>query len=292
LARLFARFEAAPLLFKGWAVAQHYAAPQLRTMGDADLCAPPGRFDELVDSLRRSGFDELGWSPGDRYGRAVTLGSAAGWPGKRLDIDLHERLDKFYLGPLEEVFARARPAGLDGGSILVPAHEDHLRIVAIHFLRDGGWRPSSLCDVGALLESLPDGFDWDVCLGLHARRRRWIACTLDLAHRLLAARLDAVPARDRIEEPPRWLSATALRAWNKPVAHHLARPAFGAILHGDPSRIFAEVLARWPNGVRASVELEAPFTRVPRWPYQLLFFVRAIARFALKAAAARAGQDA
>jgi hypothetical protein len=266
----------APLHFKGWAVAQYYSQPDLRAMGDADLCAPPGRLHEMVRVLRGRGFTALNSSANAEHGQAILLMSPADWPGRDLLVDVHERLDKFYLKPPEDIFSRARRARLGDCDVLVPSIEDHLRIVAIHFLRDGGWRPSSLCDVGALLEALPSGFDWELCLGDCPRRRRWIACTVELAHQLLGARLDAVPTECQIPDMPSWLSRTVLRAWDKPLSHHRARVRFGWILRDFQSDIFEEVIARWPNGIRASVELEAAFSRAPRWPYQLKLFLRSI----------------
>ena len=63
---------------------------------------------------------------------------------------------------------------------------------------------------------------------------------------------------------------------------------FAWILRHHQSWVPEEALARWPNGIRASVELNAPFTRLPRWPYQLLFFARSICRFAVRGLSAGA----
>lgn len=50
-------------------------------------------------------------------------------------------------------------------SIRVPAAEDHFRLVAIHLLSHGAWRPLWLCDIAAMLEDLPQDFNWGRCLG-------------------------------------------------------------------------------------------------------------------------------
>ena len=288
LAQLFQGARIMPLHFKGWAAAQYYGAVHLRAMGDVDLCAPPGRFDAVDHLLRGEGFRELSSSASPEHGRTVLLRSPAQWPGKRLLVDLHERLDKFFLGPLEEVFSRAQRAQLGSYPLLVPGPEDHLRIVAMHFLRDGGWRASTLCDVGAMLERLPVGFDWDLALGVEPRQRRWIVCTLELASILLGAPLENMPAACRVRKPPSWLRRTVLRSWERPMSHHRARVPFAWILRHHQSSVPEEALARWPNGIRASVELNAPFTRLPRWPYQLLFFARSIGRFAVRGLSAGA----
>ena len=280
LFRLMQGAGVAPLLFKGCAVAQHYGAPHLRAMGDVDLCAPPGRFDELAELFAREGFVEIARVSGEAHGRAVMLAAPVGWPSHDLLIDLHERFDSFSIDSLEDVFSRAGEMRIEGAAVRAPALEDHLRIAAIHFLRDGGWRPSSLCDVGAMLESLPATFDWDLCLGAHPRRRRWIAASFELAHVLVGARLETMPTECRFRDLPPWLGATVLGAWEKPVSWYLPRAPFRATMRRGPARVPAEIRARWPNGIRASLELGADVSRLPRWPYQLLCFVKTVGGFA------------
>ena len=107
LARLFHRNDINPLLFKGWAVAHHYSERHLRPMGDVDLCAPPGRFDELADLFHRHGFRRYALTANVDRGRIQCFTSPSGSPGKHLSIDLHDRLDRFLIPPLEDVFSRA-----------------------------------------------------------------------------------------------------------------------------------------------------------------------------------------
>ena len=92
------------------------------------------------------------------------------------------------------MFARSESIELGGTSIRVPSAEDHLRLVAIHFLSHGAWRPVWLCDIAAMLEDLPQDFDWDRCLGNEPRIARWVTSVIELAHRLLGACVDRVPS--------------------------------------------------------------------------------------------------
>jgi hypothetical protein len=279
LTLLFHQNDVEPLTFKGWAIAHHYSERHLRAMGDVDLCAPPGRFDELADLFRRHGFHQLNATADVIQGRTMCFTSPSGSSGKHLMIDLHERLDKFFLPPLGDVFARAIRLQVGDRSILAPAAEDHLRIIAIHFLRDGGWRPSSLCDVGAMIEGVSPAFDWELFLGDAPQRRLWVACTLQLAHELLGARLDNVPERYLIHSMPKWLSTTVLREWKKPFSKHHARPRISFVWRQHHYEFLGEILARWPNAIRSTVELDADFNKFPRWPYQLAHFARMIGCF-------------
>ena len=279
LAQLFHDNDVEPLLFKGWAISHYYAERRLRAMGDIDLCAPPGQFDTLADILRKKGLFELNAAHSRDHGRTTLFSSVNAASGKYLLVDLHEGLEKFLLPSLEDVFARAVRLRAGDHFLLTPAPEDHLRIIAIHFLRDGGWRPSALCDVGAMIEALPPAFDWELCLGDAPRHRRWVACAVELAHDLLGARLDNVPEGCRAHDIPKWLSTIALRAWMKPFSQHKARPLFISVWRDQPSTLATEILARWPNGIRATVELDADLNDFPRWPYQLAHFSRTIGHF-------------
>ena len=89
-------------------------------MGDVDLCAPPGRFDELADVFHHHGFQQIGAILGVQNRRIMNLASPSGAPGKHLKIDLHEGLERFFFPHLEDVFARAVPLQVGDHSILAP----------------------------------------------------------------------------------------------------------------------------------------------------------------------------
>jgi hypothetical protein len=48
---------------------------------------------------------------------------------------------------------------LNGAKIRILGAEDHLRLLCLHLLKHGAWRPLWLCDVAAALESRPSSFD-------------------------------------------------------------------------------------------------------------------------------------
>jgi hypothetical protein len=135
----------------------------------------------------------------------------------------------------------------------------------MHFLRHGGSRPLWLTDVAALLESVRDNFDWDLCMGRDARVARWIACVVALSHRLLGARIDGVPARHRVEPLPDWFVRAVLREWG--MERFYMRPLKWAMR--TPRTVPAELKARWPNPIVATVEAAGDFDRAPRLPLQL-----------------------
>jgi hypothetical protein len=280
LVELFAEAGLEPLFFKGSVVGRHYSGAHLRPSGDIDICAPPGRYDETRDLLRRFSILRLS-SPGIGLSQETGQFAVNCGPGERVrEVDLHRSLDRFGLTSLEAVFARSELIKLGGTSIRVPGAEDHLRLVAIHLLSHGAWRPIWLCDVAAMLEDLPQEFDWGRCLGDEPRIARWISSAIELAHRLLGACVDRVPSNSRIQRLPKWFTRTVLNEWQTPVAARYGGTSLAfALAHPqrlvDPRKLVVELKTRWPNGIQATIETGGRFNDVTRLPYQVFAFGRA-----------------
>ena len=254
-ARAFEILEAAavePLLVKGPACARLYPARGLRPAGDVDLI--------------------VRHSQAERARRALDAAGLGGW------VDLHAGGAELGRRDLEEVFARSRAAEVCGAPLRVPCAEDHFRLVCLHMLKHGAWRPLWLCDVAAGLESRPGGFDWDYCLGTGREAER-VACAAGLAHALLGAELAGTPFESRAVRLPRWLAPAVLERWERPHARaHEARPRMVSTL-GTPSAALGAARSRWPDPVTATVNCRAPFNGLPRWPLQLANFAARSARF-------------
>jgi hypothetical protein len=266
-----------PLLFKGWAAARFFAVPELRPFGDVDVCVPAAVFSRIATLLEKRA-DLVSEAGPDGLTFHIENGQHIS-----LTIDLHENLERFHLAPLSDVFDRARKVNIQRSEFLIPCQEDHLRLAAIHFLKDGGWRPLSLCDVAAMVEAASADFDWDLCMGTDPRVAGWIAAAIGLAHRLLGADIDAVPPKYRSQTPPPWLHSTVLKEWRAPFASRVRRPPFNWVLR-HPHRLWHELKARWPNPLIATMTLNQPIDDAPRLPRQLKCFGLSAAQFALRAA--------
>jgi hypothetical protein len=258
LVELFAEAGLEPLFFKGTVVARHYSETHLRPSGDIDICAPPGRYDESRELLRRFS-NSLASSPGVGLSQETGQFAVNCGPGERIcEVDLHSSLDRFGLPSLEAVFARSEVIKLGETSIRVPAAEDHLRLVAIHFLSHGAWRPVWLCDIAAMLEDLPQEFDWGRCLGDEPRLARWISSVIELAHRLLGACADRVPSSSRIQRLPKWFTRTVLNEWQTPVAARYRGASLTfALSHPqrwlDPRKLLVDIKTRWASRRRSKL---------------------------------------
>lgn len=235
------------LLVKGWAVARAYPAEGLRPFGDIDVCVRRGQLARAAGAIDKSG-------------------------DARLWVDLHDGFKTLDDGDPEELFARAGTVRVGATDVGVLAAEDHLRILCVHLLKHGAWRPLWLCDVAAMLEGRGAGFDWERLSGTDGRRAKWIACAVGLAHELLGARVDDTPFAGAARGLPRWLVPEVLKQWDAPFATRQApmrhRAPMRAYLQ-SPAGVLKDLRNRWPNPIEATISVRGPFNDLPRWPFQL-----------------------
>jgi len=186
---------------------------------------------------------------------------------------VHEGLDAVYQISLEEVIERAELMTIGTVQVRVPCFEDHLRILCIHFLKHGAWRPLSLCDIGAALESRQEDIDWDRCLAGNKRIGNWVSCTMGLAHRLLGASLKHEPIMQKAKKLPGWLAPAVLRQWERPYPDLNETHEFLKIDLREPAVLTSEIRKRWPNPIKATMYFGSSFNEFPRLPFQLGNFI-------------------
>ncbi len=226
-----------PIVFKGWAMARLYAKPGLRPYGDVDV---------LVDTSEEP--------------KARSL--LASLPAELRDfVDLDMRVLRRFLPDrrFAELVDRCSLETVGSASFRVLAAEDHLRLVCLHQLDHGGWRPLWLCDVAAFVESLPQGFSWERCLAGNPRLSEAVVALIRLAEELLDARLPPGTPRASV---PGWFRKATLSAWaggfQAPPDSLLELRRLGW------RRATAAVRARWPDPLTSTLHLRAPFRGVPR----------------------------
>lgn len=236
-------------LVKGWAAAILYEQDDLRPAGDIDVCVRPQHFNKALAALTDS----------------------------ECSTDVHTSLGEIVERSFDELLARSRTVPLGAEAVRTLCTEDHLALLCIHLLKHGGWRPLWLCDIAAAIESLPPHFNWDICLGKHEQRARWIACTFGLAERLLQADLRQVPlSRDHLRVP-QWITETVLYHWSRLFPGDV-RPMRSAQLMSvtlrERENILKGILERWPDPITATFNLQGSVNNFPRLPYQLADFLR------------------
>ena len=254
LARVLVRLRAAgvePLLGKGWAVARHYPEAGLRPYGDFDLYVEAAQSDAARVALE----------------------------GDEAAVDLHVGCPELNDRAWSALNERAQSLPLGAGHVRVFGPEDHLRLLALHMLRHGAWRPLWLCDLGAVLETSLRRFDWQYFLSGDPRRTEWACCAVMLAHDLLGAEIDGAPEQVTRRTLPSWLGRTVLRQWSNSGFEPQGRRRSMVSYTQRPAGVLAALRARWPNGIEATVGMRGPFNRLPRLPFQLAECLSRTARF-------------
>lgn len=182
-----------PILIKGLAAARYYPESVPRYSVDLDLAVGAADF---------AAASRLAASPA-AYGMA---------------IDLHRELRHLDRLGWEHLFDSSELLEFDGGTVRVLRHEDHLRVLCVHWLTDGAVYKERLWDIAYGIQNRPAGFDWSRFLdAVGPRRRRWFVCTLGIAHRYLGLDLTDTPVAQESLDLPGWLVSAVERAWeNEP----------------------------------------------------------------------------
>lgn len=243
-----------PLSVKGWVAATPYASRALRPYSDLDLCFRPEEYAAAA--------------------RAVAAVGDLPWP-----LELHRGYAVLLDRSTEELFAGARSVKIGGTEVWIPAAEDHLRLLCLHFMAHGGCGPLWLCDIAAAVERPGEGFNWERCLAGQPRVTGWLMGCLALAAELLGADLAAAPTAPRPGRLPRWLAPAVLRQWEQRRQPSQAPPMRLTLRSGSPAALARRLILSWRNPVQATYELRAPFNILPRWPLQTVATLRRVPAF-------------
>lgn len=239
--RLFREKGIEPVLIKGWAIARSYPPDKPRYCGDIDLAVSAADFSN-----------------------AKTLHSTE--EVKQLNIDLHNGVRHLDLLSWDELFRRSDIVMLNETEIRILAPEDHLRLLCVHWLNDGGAYKEKLWDIYYAVQNRPANFDWDRCLNAVTKtRRKWIICAIGLANRYLGLPIDDLPFSKEAKQIPGWVIKSVEKEWNTDV-----RLKGLTVYLGDPKALLKQVLKRIPpNAIQATIEMEGEFDDRPRLSYQM-----------------------
>jgi hypothetical protein len=175
------------VLIKGWAASQAYPDRFERALGDFDFCVAPEQYEKA-------------------------LGFAADETFK--NVDFHKGLRHLDTISWSDLYENAVNAVCAGENIKIPRPEDHLRILCVHWLTDGGINRRRLWDIYYCFRSNLTDFDWDRCLNsVEKNRRGWIICTLGLTEKYLSVTLDGTPFESKKIRIPKWVSDTVEKEW-------------------------------------------------------------------------------
>jgi hypothetical protein len=236
----FAEAGFEPILIKGWAASRMYSDPSVRYFSDVDLMVAPDRYQDAL-----------------KFAENVR---------ERLPVDLHKGARHLDTLGFEELFAHTIKEKCNETEIRILRREDHLRLLCIHWLTDGGEYKEKLWDIFYGLANRPENFDWDRFLNITtARRRRWLVCTIGLAHKYLGLDIENTPISSEAKNLPHWLIKTVEREWASKV-----RMLPLDMFLNNRKMFWKQIKKRIPpNPIQATVLEEGDFDKYPRIGYQI-----------------------
>jgi hypothetical protein len=237
-----------PILIKGYAAGLFYPAEKLRDCIDVDLAVS-----------------------GNDHAKALNIARSKAADG--FAIDLHNELRHLDTVPWDDLFSNSREIDVSGGTIRVLRPEDHLRVLCVHWLTDGGTDQNRLWDIYYGVQNRSEDFDWDRFLkAVSPRRQRWLICTIGLAHKFLGLDLSDTPIAESAKDIPAWLTTTVEGEWadaTKPLPLEVSLADKGMLLKQIGKRLR-------PNPIWATVQMEGSFDARTRFFYQAANFVKRI----------------
>ncbi len=227
------------MLIKGWAAAQNYPKPYLRHIGDVDIAVNPEQYQSTLAFLN---------------GKSIGL------------IDLHKGLRKLDLSDWKILYENSLTANCGETEIKIPGFEDHLRILIVHWLNDGGINKEKLWDIYYAVENRPADFNWDYFLNSQGKtRRRWLICTIGLVNRYLGLNLEETPIAEEIKNIPEWVIETVEKEWESTVSF-----SYLEVNLSSRKQFFEQLKKRIPpNPIQATVNMEGEFDNRTRIFYQI-----------------------
>lgn len=226
-----------PILIKGWAASRNYPEPFKRMFSDVDVAVSPKDYERAI-KLPQPGGIHVDYHCGFRH------------------LDTLEWADLFENSVVENV---------NETPIRILRTEDHLRVLCVHWLNDGGADRQRLEDIYYAVKNRSADFDWTRCLkSVEPHRRRWIIYTIGLAHRYLDLEIDDLPFADEARNIPVWMIAEVEKEWRS----GLRLIPLDLCLH-DKKMLFRQILKRMPpNAIEATIEADGDLNAKNRLLYQ------------------------
>jgi hypothetical protein len=226
-----------PILIKGWAISRKYPEKHLRFFSDIDLAVDPESYQKALELVEKH----------------------------QLLVDLHCGLRHLDTSNWSNLYKNSITEKLNETDIRMLCEEDHLRVLCVHWLTDGGAYREKLWDIFYAVEHRCKNFDWDKCLNaVSPKRRLWIIYTIGLANRYLHLDISHLEFREEALKIPRWIIRTVEKEWASPVR---LRPIHTCL--NDRREVLRQILKRIPpNQIQATVEMEGDFNDHSRYFFQ------------------------
>lgn len=236
---LFTKEGLNPILIKGWAAAQYYPQPFRRHLGDFDLAFSANEFEKACDLKRNLGLKK---------------------------VDLHLELRHLDKSNWEILYKNSIFKKCGNTEIRILCPEDHLRVLCVHWLTDGGVSREKLLDILYLIENPDEQLSWErVFEGVSENRVVWIQAVVKIAFEEFAKSRQTLACGRLKADLPGWFTQTLQKEWNCP---ERLTPMHNNLK--DPKLFIRQVLKRFPpNPIQAMVHMEGNLLEGNRLFYQL-----------------------
>ena len=238
-----------PILIKGYAVAKLYPPDVGRSSVDIDLC-----------------FDPEDYEKAQEYNRAN--------PVKGVNVDFHNGFRHLDAMGWDQLYSRSVLIDADGTKVRTLCEEDHLRVLCVHWLTDGGENKGRLWDIYYGVSNRSETFDWDKCLDVVSERRQnWVIYTVGLANKYLGLDISGLPFEEKARQVPKWLSREVKRHWDLDIPIVPLNASFH-----DREKLWEQIKKRIPpNPIHATIAMEGSLDSRSRVFYQIgNFFQRLV----------------
>lgn len=227
-----------PILIKGWAASRNYPKPWERLFSDIDIAVAP-----------------------KDYEKALVLSQPSG-----IQIDYHRGLRHLDSVEWNDLYANSILVEVNKTPIRILRPEDHLRVLCVHWLNDGGADRQRLEDIFYAVRNRPANFDWKRCLKtVKENRQRWVIYVIGLTHRYLDLEIDDLPFADHARQIPNWMIKEIEAEWRS----GLRLIPLNSCFH-DKKMLYRQILKRIPpNGIEATIEADGDLDAKSRIHYQL-----------------------
>lgn len=242
---MFRRNGVEPILIKGYAIERLYPPTVPRISTDIDLAVAPAQFETAKEIAKQKKVN--------------------------IYIDLHEGLRHMDKTAWDDLFKNSILIKPGKTSIRVLAEEDHLRVLCVHWLTDGGENKNKLWDIYYAVENRAEDFDWEKCFaGVGDKRRIWIIFCIGIAHKYLDLDISDLPFAAEALRIPRWLTRTLEKIWRR---KYPFVPLFMSL--NDPQMFIQQIFYRLPpNPIMATIGVNGHLDSKTRIFYQIEHFLR------------------
>lgn len=224
--RIFERNKISPILIKGLAASVNYPKPFQRNFSDIDLAVSPKEFDLSQKIIQENNFN----------------------------VDLHCGLRHLDTVEWNDLYDNSGLIRFENIEFRVLRPEDHLRVLCVHWLTDGGADRTRLWDIYFLLQKNRDSFDWDRFLNVVSKKRRdWFLAVMSSAEKYLGLKLNKIDFENGEYKSFDWVYDEIEREWSEDVR---LIPLSRSL--GKNKNFFKQIKKRFPpNVLQAIVDTES-----------------------------------